>query len=245
MEKINRNFNIPYVLRRIIRTADLSIFLSECRICGNLLVLANENIICSECRASLIMTDDPCCRICSCPLGNDVDICGKCLVDPPPFQKHLSFTPYKGLIKKLILLYKYGQVEGLKHLFTSLLLELYKEKCNRKIDAIIPVPQDRGRKREFSPIMEITQLMSNNLKIEHLPDVLVKVKKTVPQAGLGKSRRLKNLDGAFKLQNPVRLEGKTVLLIDDVYTTGTTVRKCAALLRRFAAEVVVMTLART
>lgn len=245
MKQLKKSFNIPYLLRRIMRTADLSIFLSECKTCGNLLALHNENIICSDCRASLVMTGEPCCIICSYPLDNHTDICGKCLVARPPFSKHLTFTRYKGLIKKLILLYKYGQVEGLKHLFTSLFLELYHEKCKEKLDAIIPVPQDKGRKREFSPIKEITEQMSQHLKIEHLPDVLVKVKKTVPQAGLGKSRRIKNLDGAFKLQNPVRLEGKRVLLIDDVYTTGTTVTKCASLLRRYAADVIVMTVART
>ncbi len=78
-----------------------------------------------------------------------------------------------------------------------------------------------------------------------LPGNLKKIKKTLPQAGLSMKKRLNNLNGAFKLNNPVEVRGKKILLIDDVYTTGTTVKKCTGLMKRVRADVIVLTLARS
>jgi competence protein ComFC len=221
----------------------LSVFLSDCKGCGAVLSLMNEDIICGDCRAKIVMSHDPSCRVCGRIITNNADLCGECIVNPPPYRKHLSYAQYRGLLKSLILMYKYGGVERLKHLFAGIYIELLEEHVAETFDYIIPAPQDEGRKREFAHIFEISKILSKKIKTPLLPGHLVKIKKTLPQAGLSRSKRIRNLDGAFKLRRPQDIKDKKILLIDDVYTTGTTVNKCAALLKKQASDIVVLTLA--
>lgn len=224
----------------------LSIFLSECKGCGNQLVFREEDLICTACRETIVISTDPRCPLCGRIIRAGSDLCGECIVNPPKYRKHATYTRYRGLIKSLILLYKYGGVERLKHLFAEIFVELYDQTFEEAFDCfdyIIPVPQDRGRKRDFLPIYEIAKCLSRRKKIKVLSGNLVKAKKTLPQAGLGRARRIRNLDGAFKLLRPQDIADKKILLIDDVYTTGTTINKCAGVLTKYAADICAMTLA--
>jgi ComF family protein len=142
-------------------------------------------------------------------------------------------------------MYKYKGIEKLKRLFVDYYIELFHEKINENFDYIVPVPPDRGRKRELNPILEISKILSRRLGIPLSSGNLVKVKQTLPQAGLTRAQRITNLDGAFKLKHPDKIKGKKLLLIDDVYTTGTTINKCAQLLFKQKADVVALTLARS
>jgi ComF family protein len=178
-------------------------------------------------------------------MDNDYDRCGECILNPPPFRKHVSYSRYQGLLKDLILLYKYSGVEKLKNLFVDYYIELVNDVINEDFDCIVPVPPDKSRKREFGPILEAAKILRQRLGIKLLPGHLVKIKETPPQAGLSKAKRIRNLDGAFKLEFPREIKGKKILLIDDVYTTGTTVSKCAQLLSKHAADVAAITLARS
>lgn len=225
----------------------LSIFLSSCKGCGEPLVFSDEGrvCLCRECRATITLNRDPQCRICGRIMHNDYDRCGECILNPPPFRKHVSYSRYQGLLKDLILLYKYSGVEKLKNLFVDYYIRLVNDVFNGDFDCIVPVPPDRSRKREFMPILEAAKMLCRRLGITLLSGHLVKVKKTPPQAGLSKAKRIKNLDGAFKLESPHEIKGKKVLLIDDVYTTGTTISKCAQLLSKHAADVAAITLARS
>jgi competence protein ComFC len=221
----------------------LSVFFSTCKGCGCDLALENEDIICRDCREKIVICREPRCSVCGRLMFNGAGRCGDCIVNPPPFRKHISYARYRGLLKDLILLYKYGQIEKLKYLFADLVLQSIYEKLDESFDYIVPVPPDKGRKREFSPILEISKILSERMGIGLLPGHLIKVKQTPPQAGLGKVKRVRNLDGAFKLTHPEDIKGKKILLVDDVYTTGTTVNKCAWLLKKQAEDVVAVTLA--
>ncbi len=172
-------------------------------------------------------------------------LCGECLLNPPIFRKHVSYDKYGGILKKLILRYKYGNIESLKYLWVECYCTLFYAFYNESFDYIIPVPADHGRKREFAHILEVSKLLSSRLNIPILPNNLIKFKQTVPQAGLSRAKRLKNLDNAFKLTKPGIIKGKKILLIDDIYTTGTTIDRCTRLLVQNHAEVCAMTLARS
>lgn len=227
-----------------------AIFPTRCkaRECDHLLVSRDEmkTGICNECRAFIQMSQENQCLWCGRWIESNYESCGECIIKPPPFLRHLSFCRYNGLFKDLLLLYKYGEVEKLKFLFAECLVELYQAKIagNIAIDAIIPVPQDRGRKREFNHTLEVTRKLAQQLGITLLPHGLIKKKKTIPQAGLNRHERLKNLNGAFAVPQPRTIEGKTLLLIDDVYTTGTTIRQCTRTLKQYNTKVVAITLAR-
>lgn len=229
-------------VRHLIR---ISLFQPCCACCENLLLFKREKRICHACRDQVAYYDLPVCRKCGKAIGDDLVLCGDCLIDPPPFRKHRSYARYDGVLKEMILCYKFKGNDGLKNNLAGYLVELYRRQDERGIDWIIPVPEDRGRKRKAGPVRGITKKMSRKLKIPMMDNNLVKVKKTVPQVGLSQARRLRNLDGAFDIKNPRILKNRKILLVDDVYTTGTTMKKCARPLKKAGAEVVGMTLARS
>jgi len=203
-------------------------------------------MICRECKEKMRMFRTNVCGHCGRPLGNNNPRCGECLLNPPPFRKHISYGGYEEELKELILKFKYGNVERLKHLLTGYYIDVFFKKIDESLDFIIPVPPDKGRKREFDPVLEIAKILSKQLGLKLLIHHLVKIKKTLPQAGLSRNQRLNNLNGAFKFINTTpSIKGKKILLIDDVYTTGTTVKKCTELLTKEEADVVALTLARS
>jgi len=231
--------------RYLLHITRLSVFPTECKACSNILEDENESIICSSCKEKLVRYTGPVCSLCGRVSYNGDPFCGECIVNPPPYKKNLSYAPYRGLLKKLILIYKYTGVEKLKYHFAPMLIELVKEIQihGEPFDYIIPVPPDAGRKREFAPILEIVKIVSREVNIPLLTGHLIKVKKTPPQATLGRAKRLRNLDGAFQLKKPEDIKKKRILLVDDVYTTGTTVHKCCQLLIPYVQDVSVITLA--
>jgi len=243
------------VFKELPRAVRLSIFLCRCPLCGKDLVLEGEEAICRQCLGKIASIDpnapgSPVCPVCSRPLGHESERCGECLTAPPLFRRHVSYGRYEEELRELILRYKYGGVEKLKHLLAGFYMEVYQRKLAisepRGFDFIIPVPPDRGRKREFNPVSEIVKIFSKRSHIPLLSGRLVKVKKTLPQAGLTRSQRLNNLNSAFRLLGPSpSMSGKRILLVDDVYTTGTTIKKCTELLIKEGADVVAMTLARS
>jgi len=242
--------NIYRLFTQLKFIVQLSIFLPTCKGCGNQLVFEEEDLLCKNCREEIanIRYHDGwlnICQHCGRTLDHQHERCGDCILQPPPYRKHRSYSRYRELLRDLILMYKYKGIERLKHLFVDYYMELFAEKINEDFDYIVPVPPDRGRKREFSPILEIAKILSRRLEIPLSSRNLIKIKQTLPQAGLTRAQRITNLDGAFKLKHPEKINGKKLLLIDDVYTTGTTIKKCARLLTKQNADVAALTLARS
>jgi competence protein ComFC len=228
----------------------LAIYIAACKGCGASLVFADEHLLCRDCREKIARIRDYHRRRCRCThcgrfMDHSYHLCGSCILQPPLYRKHVSYSAYHDLLRELLLMYKYGGAVRLKNLFADCYLELFKEEIDESFDYIIPVPQDKSRKREFAPVPEIVKILARRLHIPALTRHLLKVKKTPPQVGLTRIQRIKNLDGAFKLKNPQKIAGKKILLIDDVYTTGTTIRLCTQLLVSYEADVVVLTLARS
>ncbi len=115
------------------------------------------------------------------------------------------------------------------------------------IDVIIPVPlhSTRLREREYNQSLLLAHRMSTYLDIPLNYSILRRIRETPPQTSLTKHARLQNLRRSFAVKTPQLLKGKSILLVDDVYTTGTTVNECAKVLRKAEAKhVYVVTLAR-
>jgi ComF family protein len=104
-------------------------------------------------------------------------------------------------------------------------------------DALVPVPLHRSRlrQREFDQACALARCLSQNTGIPLWADVLVRHRRTASQVGLDAAQRRRNVRGAFTVRDSLRCQGKTLLLIDDVYTTGATARECAHLLRQAGA----------
>lgn len=228
------------VLGRMVRCG---FFRPRCRLCGVDLVLAGEGVLCRECLARIAPWRGKRCRVCGAFLPAGSPLCGPCRLEPPPFERHRSYAPYEGTLREVIILYKFGRVEPLKRLLAGLYLDTLARELPGGYDAVVPVPADRRRRREgFLPLDEAGRLLARRLRTPFRPGWLRKARSTPPQVGLTRAQRLANLDGAFALAEGAQVRGRRVLLIDDVTTTGTTLRRCAAALKRGGARVTAVTL---
>jgi len=106
---------------------------------------------------------------------------------------------------------------------------------------LIPVPLDRKKLkwRGFNQAEEIGKELSKFLKISLINDVLVKIKETLPQVELSDEERKENIKGAFSCQNPELIKGRKILLVDDIYTTGSTMAECARVLKTAGAKEII------
>ncbi len=222
-----------------------SIYQKRCFICSSLIIDYKEGYFCLKCKESIRSDELNVCDICSVELGNGSRICGQCEIEPPPFIKHVSYTIYKDKIRKIILLYKLSGMENLKHYIAGLYIELISKKIKDDFDVIIPVPADPGRNAVFKPVSEIGRILAKYYGKEFSEDNLIKKNTTERQSSLNYNKRIKNLNNAFGIVKPEELMGKRVLLIDDVYTTGTTLKKCAQQIGKNSDIIYAATLARS
>jgi len=225
------------------KSINLNIFDDTCVLCGVELVNSNERVICNNCKNLLSYKNSNKCKVCGLYIENG-DICGNCMIKKPYFIKHSSYADYEGVLKELILIYKYGEKEEVKYLLSDLYLDLMKREFGFDFDYLIPVPMDKNRKRGFNHILEIVKLVSKKTGIKLLSSNLIKIKSTKPQVELDGKKRLKNLNNAFKVKNKKKIKDKKILLFDDVFTTGTTILQCSKELKKAGADVFAITLSR-
>jgi ComF family protein len=175
-------------------------------------------------------------------------ICGWCREALPEFGVCRSAGYYDGKLKKCIHLYKYGDHPELSRPLGRVVVEsLDGEIAWENYQGIVPVPLHRRRLRErgFNQSLLLAGEVERRRAVPVLSGVLEKGRDTPSQSTLKRTERLKNLRGAFILVKRGVIEGKKLLLLDDVYTTGATVTECAGvLLKGGAAGVDVVTLAR-
>ena len=244
-----KTFVIPDHLKSflslIVHLVENSLFLKKCLICSIPLSSYQERYICKKCKEEIEKNEFPVCEICNIQISNGNYICGQCSLSHPPYDKHLSYNIYKDKMRKLILLYKLSGIEPLKNYISDLYMNSIDEGIRKEYDIIIPVPSDPGRKKVFEPVTEIAYVISRLSGVEISIGNLIKKKTTGKQSSLNYNQRLKNLNGAFMIIHPEKIKGKRVLLIDDVYTTGTTIKKCSIVLKKFASSVYAVTLARS
>ena len=164
----------------------------------------------------------------------------RCMVDnyvnhDKNFDEHLYIFKYEGIIRKIILRYKFQDKSYLYKTFVDFLLKdenLFE--ILKKYDTIIPVPISRKRQKQRgynqSELLAREIEEHTNLKCENL--CLFKTKDIVEQSKLNREERIQNIQGAYELKNPQLLVHKKIILLDDIYTTGSTVDECCRILRK-------------
>lgn len=173
--------------------------------------------------------------------SENIGRCEGCLKDTP-FDKVLYYGKYEGILKEVIHHYKFNKVKRLSKPLAMLLSELPIPDSDAIV--VVPLQTKRLKEREFNQTAVIGHHLSRRLRIPFLLDALIKVKDTKPQTGLSEEERLRNLKNAFVAMDKVK--GLNLLLIDDVITTGATIKECSrALLKAGAKGVTVLALART
>lgn len=158
----------------------------------------------------------------------------------------LSYGFYGGILKSLILKFKYESNYNVGYLLANFLIEIIKE-SEIDIDIICYIPMIRKdeRKRGFNQCKLIANEIGYNLNIP-VSNCIKKVKHTKEQKKLTKEERIKNLIGAFEVKSNEDIKNKRVLLIDDVMTTGATIGECTKILKKSGVkEIIVLTIAKS
>ncbi len=159
------------------------------------------------------------------------------------FEELMYIFKYEGQIRELILDYKFNEKSYMYKTFVNFLLKNKKIFENiKKYDKIIPVPiskkryKERGYNQSLLIAKEISMQISyetnNNIKLELVNNCLIKTKNIIEQSKLNKEDRQHNIQGVYTLKNGSILTNKSILLVDDIYTTGSTVNECSRVLQQ-------------
>ena len=206
-----------------------------------------EVAICPECQGQIKWVASPLCTCCGQmfaePDGPD-HICGDCQTDPPPFARARAAALYDGPVAQAITCFKFGRRMAFLPLMQYWLKRPLCLELVAAADLLAPVPlhPKRLRHRGFNQALLLAQAFS---QAPVAREALGRTRPTRPQVGLKPKERRDNVKGAFSVTDPSLVKGKNVLLVDDLYTTGATVKECARVLRKAGArQVEVLTVAR-
>ncbi len=221
----------------------------RCVISGD--IVERQGMISPASWAALDFIGDPCCAVCGFPFDFEVDKlaqCGACLEKRPSYESARAALKYNDASRGMILGFKHSDQTHLVRAFMPWLKSAGGEMLG-EADILMPVPLHRFRlfKRRYNQSAIIAKALSADLEIKVMVDGLIRTRATPPQGHLKAKERFKNVKSAFRVNSKRAqdIKGKTIVLVDDVYTTGATVRECAkALLAAGAKKVHVLCLAR-
>lgn len=214
----------------------------RCIGCGK--IISSGGGLCSECFNKLEFISQPYCRRCGRPFANGDNLtqadflCGACLKDKKPlFRMSRAAFKYTDRSKQLILAFKfYDKTENAPTL-AQLMYNAGHDIFAAGVDVIIPIPLHFTRllKRRYnqSALLAKELCKLSGVKVDYTS--VVRHRHTRPQVEFSGHDRVKNVKDAFKVKFPARIKGKRVLLIDDVMTTGSTLKECALALKKAGA----------
>jgi len=256
-------FGVADKARRAADSVFSVLFPSDCRICGEPLLNISRLPVCLDCLARIHPIEGKVCSICGeCVLSafaeSDSDglrVCPVCRRVERPFVRAVAYGSYEGELRELIHLLKFNGVRPAARILGRLLADAMaalEGSFEQSPVLVIPVPLYKGKRRQrgFNQA-ELTaraalKVLPSRDRFRLARDILFRTRETHSQVGLTSHQRRENLRGAFALPCADKVNGREVLLVDDVYTTGTTASECSRVLRRAgAAQVWVATVART
>jgi ComF family protein len=222
----------------------------RCLACGEL--VDAQGRLCGECWGDIAFLYGRQCRSCGVPMPNvsaEAPICGRCLDEPPAFERARSALRYDGVARRLVLRFKHGdRIDGVAT-FASWMAKAGSDLVNAA-DLIVPVPLHRWRlvQRSYNQSALLARAIGKVAQKPVLVEGLVKLRATASQQRLDAAERRRNVrakDFALSPSGRLLVPDRRVLLIDDVLTTGSTASACArCLLAGGASAVDLVTLAR-
>ena len=229
----------------------------RCRFCKRCLPRQDETF-CAGCHAKIRLVSHPLCKTCGRPfldIGGEDHECSTCIARAPYFLQARAWACYPREdpeghpLLEVLQQFKYGRKVALgKPLGRLMAKSGYAHFHNLDLDSIIPVPLHprRLRWRGFNQSVILAREVGRMWGVPIDPFVLLRTKETLPQTQLPEEERRRNVRQAFTVDPTKSLKGKSLLVLDDVYTSGATVNECSrTLVRAGAKKVYVFTLART
>lgn len=242
-------------------------FPANCRICSEPLLRASRLPVCQDCRDSIVPVEGNLCPVCGDRLFSfsrleafsrieadaEAEPCGLCRRAAPPYTRAVAYGAFEGALREAIHLLKYERVlpaaDFLGDKLNAVLPQLPPAGEAGRIVIPVPLHGSKLRQRGFNQ----AELIARAAWKRQLPPnasvlntkILVRHRETVSQAGLTRHQRRENLRGAFRVPEPGAVRGREIVLVDDVFTTGTTISECSrVLLRAGARRVWAVTVAR-
>ena len=224
------------------------LFPPRCLVCSSL----GKDIFCGKCSAQVNFISRGC-EKCGRPFEGSFksSLCSDCRALEPPFDIARSAAIYDGPLKKAICKFKFGGKTSLStplsKLFANHLSAGHLDKVLDGIEIVtmVPLHSKRQKERGFNQAEVLARTAANYLKIEPAKHVLLRTRNTRPQFDLRREERFVNVAGAFEVAPVIDVRNKTILLIDDILTTGATVCECSKALKGAGAKkVIVLTLSR-
>lgn len=213
-----------------------------CPVCKKVL-FRTESYLCERCAQSLPRVTMPACKYCGKPLSEKgMDFCGDCgPLRDPVLDGGVVWLHYIGSGQKLVHSLKFGHLPQLGSWIGRQMAEAVKEKDwaeKLELVAAVPLHEKRLEERGYNQSDYLAEGLADVLNLPYKREVLKRLYDTPHQIGLSREERLVNLTGAFAVSQEKNVAGKTILLVDDVNTTGSTLRECAQALKRAGARAV-------
>lgn len=236
MDAGHRSFALP----RLARAALDGLLPPRCLACGT--VVERSGALCAGCWHDVRFLGAPLCAACGLPFDYDggagpdeTTLCGACAREAPAFDRARAVLAYDDASRRLVLGFKHGDRTEATPAFAAWMARAGAELLDA-VDLILPVPLHRRRlfTRRYNQAALIAHALGRRCGKAVRTDLLLRRRHTPSQGRLSAAARRDNVAGAFALAVGAAktLEGRRVLLVDDVYTTGATVTACSKVLRR-------------
>ena len=206
----------------------------RCAGCGT--IVENVHSFCLDCWTKIEFLGESGCTTCGLPLeATEAETCGACLASPPRIARTRAAVAYGDLTRSLAIRLKYGRKVAIARTMARYMAPLIGEAASDPI--LVPVPLHRTRLwgRGFNQSALVARELSRRLEFRTDPCALRRLKRTPPLKGMSRAQRRKTVAAAFKVADQSAIAGRTVILIDDVLTTGSTAEACARVLQRAGA----------
>ncbi len=208
------------------------LFPGRCPICDE--ILEYGDMICPECMRETICISEPICKKCGKPIENQrLEYCYDCSKDKHLYDAGRAVFVYQGAVKKSLYRFKYQNKREYAEYYAWQTAKQWGEWIKRQeIDVIVPVPLHVKRKKErgYNQAEIYARKLGKRLGIPVEANLLIRQKNTIPQKELNNLKRKNNLKKAFKCRQNI-VQFKRVLLVDDIYTTGSTIDAVAEVLK--------------
>ena len=208
----------------------------RCACCDKVLLKIEKDVgFCKACAKNVKLVGDSYCMKCGCPLtDNSKELCQNCKETNHGFDKHKAVFRYEKYMKQAIYKFKYANRRCLGKVFAKHAVKSYGGWLDLiNVDAIVPVPmyKPKEKRRGYNQAAVFAKALSEETGIPVYDKIVRRKRDTVAMKQLNKLKRKKNLLKSFTLEENV-VQFRKVLIVDDIYTTGTTMDEVARLLKR-------------